>query len=58
MSKSALSRGDTTYGGALRQSDANCNSHANTHCYCYRDSYRHINTHSYSYSPTHANAKI
>ena len=46
MPKSAMRRADATYGGALRQSDANCN------CYCYRDSY------SYCYSPTHANAKI
>jgi hypothetical protein len=53
---------DTTYGRTLWQSDANCDSHANVHSYCYRDSYsyayRYSNTYSYSYSPTHANAKI
>jgi hypothetical protein len=58
MPKSALSPADTTYGCALRQPDANCNSHANAHCHCHRDSYSYAYRHSNTYSPTHANAKI
>lgn len=37
---------DTTYGRALRQSDANSNSHDNAHCYRY--SYGNINTYGYT----------
>jgi hypothetical protein len=65
-------RTNTTYGRALRQSDANSNGHDNADWYCYRDSYSYsyiyiyiysytygnINTYRYRYSPTHANAKI
>jgi hypothetical protein len=59
---------DTTYGRALRQSDAKSNGHDNAHCYCnsygnidtYGYAYGDINTYTYSYcySPTDADAQI
>ena len=45
-----MRRTNTSYGRALRQSDANSNSHDNGYGYTY--------TYSYCYSPTHPNAKV
>jgi hypothetical protein len=56
MPKSTLSRADTTYCRAVRQSDANFNAY----CYCYRNCYSYaygnLNTYSHCYPPTYSNA--
>lgn len=56
MPKPTVRPANTSYRGALRQSDANSNS--DTHCYCHSDCHSYTYGNSNTYSPTHANAKV